>query len=182
MSSYSAKDIIRKTTAWIADFVILHKLCPFAAVPFESKNIDYRLSEGTDIRQLVEYSWACIEELKANMDVSNIFIITPSLAEFSDQLDLQYSLNNLLTATSYDQYFQTVAFHPNFLFDGEEKQHAGNYVNRSPYGMIHILRTDEVSKATASLPDPEEVPRQNKVKLEELGSEFLLNNLIKYQL
>merc|ERR1712060_736849 len=42
---------------------------------------------------------------------------------------------------------QIIPFHPHFIFENNEEDASGNYVNRSPYPIFHLLQEDDVSYA-----------------------------------
>ena len=54
-----------------------------------------------------------------------------------------------------------MAFHPEYLFDGEDADDPSNLTNRSPYPMIHILRRDHVEKAIDIYGDIAQIPQRN---------------------
>jgi len=73
---------------------------------------------------------------------------------------------------SLNEEFQLVVFHPNFLFADGSKDDPANFTNRSPYPMIHILRSDSVSKAIDHHPNVENIPLENMEKLRTKSFEY----------
>jgi len=182
MSRLAHQQIISTTKRWISDFVIKLSLCPFAHVGFEADSIHYAVSDNWQHRSMLEDVWSAGQRLVADDTVSDCFVIFPARVTFSYLLQLQSIYNSLLQETSTDEYVQTVVFHPEFLFEGEEHHHAGNYVNRSPHPMIHLLRVSLVAEATATLPDELSIPLANQKKLAVMGSDELAMQLQNYDL
>jgi len=173
MANKTEHTIIRDTQRWISDFVIRLTLCPFAHVGFGAGSIAYSVSTAKTHRTMVADLWALSQQMVADQAVSDGFVIFPIGGSFIHLLELQSVYNALLEDTGLDEQLQSVVFHPEFAFEGEAADHAGNYVNRSPHPMIHILRVEKVAAATASLADDLSIPLANKEKLEKIGSHQL---------
>ena len=73
-----------------------------------------------------------------------------------------------LQEVGLDDEFQVVGFHPQHVFGGEEPTDPGNFVNRSPYPMIHILRQESVTDAVETSPIAGSVPSSNQALLRQL--------------
>jgi hypothetical protein len=71
------------------------------------------------------------------------------------------------------RHFQLVAFHPHFVFGGEDESDAGNFVNRSPFPALHLLRQADVTAALDAHPNGLEVPEANHRRLLEVGTPTL---------
>ena len=82
-------------------------------------------------------------------------------------------VSTLPSMSSHPSALQTLAFHPRFTFSGSKSVDVGNYVNRSPHPMIHLLREEEVTKAIESWEksgkDMAAIWEGNKDKMESLG-------------
>lgn len=181
MTEYTDEQLLTTSKAWIAEFVIKHKLCPFAHVSYEADTIRYLISEKKSPRPLLEVFYTLCEEMDNDSTISNAFMILPQVTEFETLLAFKDISDVFMEDAELATSYQTVAFHPLFTFEGEGTDHAGNFVNRSPHPMLHILRVAEVSQALESLDDPSSVPRINQEKLEKLGYDYLADLLKKYQ-
>ncbi len=179
MTTINTKEI-SITKSWIANFVIEHSLCPFAHIPFHDDKIYYCSAHTSAPKKILTSFWKVCQRLLDDSSISNAFLILPDITDFDNLLLVKNVLLAFLEESSYDKVFQIVAFHPDFVFSGESHNHAGNFVNRSPYPMIHLLRVAEVSKALASLDKNTDIANTNKLKLEEIGSLKLINLLQKY--
>lgn len=178
-------DYIQITKSWIDQFVIKHNLCPFAAFPFRNKKIRYQLEETEDVEKLV---MTLINELnyiknKSGQELETSLIIHPKvLNEFLDYNDFLYAANELLKEMNLDGEIQIASFHPNYQFAGEAEDAPSNFVTRSPFPMLHLLREDSVAKAIQSHPNTEQIPFENIDKMNEIGFDQLnsfLRNLFK---
>ena len=61
-----------------------------------------------------------------------------------------YTYVDSLAAADLTDYIQIASFHPQFEFGDNSDNSAGNYTNRSPFPLIHLLRVDNVSNAIES--------------------------------
>lgn len=73
-----------------------------------------------------------------------------------------------LQEVALDDEFQVVGFHPQHVFGGEDPADPGNYVNRSPFPMVHILRQESVTEAVEMSPVAGSVPSANLALLRQL--------------
>jgi len=184
MTSKREIDIIDKTKSWIEDFVLHLGLCPFARRPFETDRIHYKaINTGDTEEHLNSFYILCERLLDGDLkEISTAFLVIGTPHSFEDLLDTKSVCDTFLKVAKMDTHFQTVAFHPNFIFAGKERNLApGHYVNRSPFGMIHIIRSTEMNEATDLLEDGMKIANQNKVKMEKIGFENLDKALKKYK-
>lgn len=69
--------------------------------------------------------------------------------------------------------FQVVGFHPHHVFGGEDPSDPGNFVNRSPHPMVHILRQASITDAVEANPKlAGSVPSTNQALLRSLHAVF----------
>ena len=159
------------TKQWIERLVIGLNLCPFAKYPFNEGLIHYELSDSDDFRPMMEELVNLIERLNSveAEEISNALMIYSSDVSFEFMLDLEYSFLGLLEEAGLDTKYQTVVFHPQFRYEGEEPNAHGNFTNRSPYPMVHVLRAEEVSNAIATTINVDLIPENNAAKLDRLA-------------
>jgi hypothetical protein len=162
--------IIQQTKDWVSQIVIDLQLCPFAATPFSSDNIDYTIISERDISQhlhQIAESYAFLDNEK-NIE-TQLLIFPNAYKKFDDYLDLLHLANQILEDLKYIGVYQLASFHPLYRFAGSTETDAANYSNRSPYPMLHILREKSLEKAIASHPNIKEVPQKNIDKLDKIG-------------
>jgi len=162
---------LQLTKQWIERLVIGLNLCPFAKYSFSEELIHYQISEHDNFRIMMEELLDLIQMLKdtPSEEISNALLIYTEDVSFEFLLDLEYSLLGVLEEAGVDTEFQTVVFHPQFRYEGEDVNAHGNFTNRSPYPMIHILRAEEVSVAIEKTDNVDQIPEINAANLEKLS-------------
>lgn len=166
---------ITDSKKWIEKFIIKHNICPFASRSFKEKKIFYDVELAEDFKTITKQVLHIVNKLLADKGIiiSNAFVIIPNIGSFEDYLDLYYHLEDLLEAAEIDDTIQLASFHPEYQYADTEINDHGNYRNRSPYPMIHILRAEEVAEAVARFGNTEKVSQVNiallkSMKLEEI--------------
>lgn len=161
---------------WVEKVIIGLNFCPFANSPYQKGLIRFDLILAEEPKTRIEELMKLIFEL-AHCDsnvISNRIVVLPNAEnDFNDFLQFQGQLEDELLIEGLDQIVQIVAFHPEFRFAGTKKTDLENLVNSSPLPMLHILRSDEVSRAAKSTDYPEQVHDQNIAKIKSLSSEEL---------
>lgn len=170
--------VIQQTKDWIEQVVIGFKLCPFASQPFQNDSIEYVVNADDSIEHHLQQLAGYLSTLDESPTVETSLLIYPdAYQEFDDYLDFLYLANQLLEDLDYPGTYQIASFHPDYRFEGSDEDDAGNFSNRSPYPMLHLIRESSLEKAISSYPDIEQVPVNNIKKLREIGFEALLEKL-----
>lgn len=178
----NAIEIIESTKKWIYEFVIQKNLCPFARYGFEKNKIEYRYFDDLAESTILEAFYELIQTLQSDPSISNAFLILNANISFEQLLSVSSICQFFMEELTIEDNFQLVDFHPNLTFDESQKNEASNFINRSPYPMIHILRTEEVEQAINNyVGDVDEIPNDNIKKMLEIGYEILSKNLKKYR-
>jgi len=166
--------IINHTRNWISSVIIAHKFCPFAKREFDAGSLHYAVIERADLEtQLADIIEHCAA-LDHDKDRETSLLIFPDgLSEFETYLDLLDLANALLNAEGYEGTYQLASFHPKYRFEGSTEDDPGNYTNRSPYPMIHILREASVETALKTYPNPEDIPTRNIELTRDLGAQAM---------
>ena len=176
------ENTLNLTKYWLENIVLGLDLCPFARIPYQNGQIRISVCEDdAEVEQLGHF----LEELDLlhqadPKDISTTIIAypkgDPDFNEFNDFVgDLESMLEEAQLADSY----QLVAFHPKFVFIDTEFEHLGNYVNRSPFPIIHILRSEEIARALKNPKDGEVISFNNDKKLHSI-SRAALDQLFYY--
>lgn len=169
--------VIAPTKRWIREVVIGLNLCPFARRVFDGGLIRYAVTDAADAEALTA---ALTEQLRLlaetpAADIETAFLIHPhALADFLDYNDFVTECENLLADLELEGVIQIAGFHPRYQFAGTKPDDIGNYTNRSPFPMLHLLREDSVSAVND---DPErmlDIPARNIETLRKLGKARLL--------
>lgn len=162
------------TKYWLQTIVIGLDLCPFARIPYQKGQIRVVECEDDTEEEQVGFFMDELEFLSENSDTSTTIIVYPhASADFSEFNDFVGDLEYMLEEAELDSVFQLVAFHPKFVFEDTDFDHLGNYVNRSPFPVLHILRSEDIARALKNPKDGEIISFNNDRMLHELDREEL---------
>ena len=174
------------TQAWVEKVVIDLNLCPFAQPSWGQGFWEISTLKGNDHMELIKGSIAMIEDTVKKMletPLENQLIVMPEcLDDFLPFLNLCSVIEMELEHSGALHSVQMVVFHPGFRFEGESVDDRGNYVNRSPYPTIHILKKDSIDKVLSKLNDNigEVVSFKNKETLSELSEQEFKEKVLSY--
>lgn len=165
---------IAATQDWLERAVIGLGLCPFAKAVHVRKQIRYVVTPAESYQELLE---ALAVELRLLDDsdperIDTTLLIHPNILE--DFLDYNWFIelaDDVLEQLDLVGTLQIAHFHPAFQFEGTVSDDPGNFSNRSPYPMLHLLREDSVERAVAAFPDAASIYEKNIATLRTLGHE-----------
>lgn len=166
--------IIARTRHWIKRVVVELNLCPFARKPYEGELVRYVVSEATQPVDLLEDLNTELERLRKTdeKEVETTILILPyMLQDFLDYNDFLGMVDSLIDEGGYSGEFQVASFHPDYQFAGTHINDAENYTNRSPYPMLHLLRSSGMARAIDGYARPDKIPERNIRTMEKLGAE-----------
>jgi uncharacterized protein len=168
------EQVLQKTRHWLEKAVIGLNLCPFAKAVYVKSQVRLVVSHARHADDL-------LEELDRELDllvttpateIDTTLLIHPTLFEdFLDFNDFLEVAEGVVDEHELEGVVQLASFHPQFQFDGTEPEDIGNYTNRAPFAMLHLLREDSVEKAVEAFPEAESIFEQNIATLEKLGPE-----------
>jgi len=178
------KRVLAETRHWIDVVVVGLELCPFAKPSIDSGRLRIQISAATHPSELLELLVIELAILngkgsressaQAAQTLDSSLLVHPNVLrdflEFNDFLDVA---NAALVAESLEGEIQIASFHPEYRFEGTEPDAVGNYTNRSPYPMLHLIREESVNRAIAKHADPEGIPARNVARLEDLGEDAM---------
>ena len=161
---------IAATADWIEAVVVGHNFCPFAKRELRRNSVRYALAEGGAQAALAAVLAEC-RHLDADAGTETTLLILPDgFEDFEDYLDLTAMAEDLLAEHGYEGVYQVASFHPDYRFEDADAADAGNYTNRSPHPMLHLLREDSLSRAIDAYPDVDAIPETNVAKARALGA------------
>jgi len=169
---------VAATKLWFERVVIGLSLCPWARPVHERRAVRFthaRHGPG-DADGLVSTIWHEISLLASLGSHETTVVVAPRAwpDDFVAFYEFVQDAEDLLRANQLHEQYQLVAFHPRFVFGGEESEDASNFVNRSPHPSVHILRQADVTAAIDSYPrDTLDVPTINQRQCRRLGSKHL---------
>lgn len=170
------ENLVVSIKLWVEKFVIGLNLCPFARHPFQKSQIRFAVSNEEGIENQATNFWKeiILLEKEGSDKISNSLIILPTgFEDFEEYLLLIEICEDLLEMQGKSANFQIASFHPDYQFAETEMEDPRNFTNRSPFPLIHILRSEEVELAIKHHPNTLEIPEINEQKMEELGTEKL---------
>lgn len=162
------------TRRWIEKAVIGLELCPFARSPYVANRIHYRVSAATDedsLRADLAHELATLASALKSACETTLLIHPRALADFSDYNAFLDTADREVDALGLRGEIQIASFHPQYQFAGTTPDDIGNYTNRSPHPMLHLLREASVERAVAALPDASAIYERNIETLRRLGIE-----------
>ncbi len=166
--------IINSTKKWITDVVVGCNFCPFAEREIKRGTIHFEVLNKADEKIVLEQILNSFVQLDEDNKIeTTLLILSGSFTDFSEYLNLLERIDILLVKNKYEGIYQVASFHPKYLFAGTKENDPSNYTNRSPYPMLHILREDSVTKAIASYPDIDNVPKRNIAFTQEKGLAYM---------
>ena len=165
-------DPVATTRRWLERAVIGLNLCPFAKTVYARDQVRFVLSEAITPAMLLEQLGAellLLRDTPADRIDTTLLIHPQVLVDFLDYNDFLDDADALVEALELDGVLQVASFHPHYQFAGSAPDDIGNYSNRAPYPILHLLREDSVTRAVAAFPDPDAIVERNLETLEQLG-------------
>jgi len=168
----SNSDPIAETKHWLERAVIGLNLCPFAKAVYVKQQVRFVLSDASTPEALLEQ---LAEELLLLRDTptdetDTTLIVHPDvLQDFLDYNDFLDNADAAVDALDLHGILQVASFHPHYQFAGTAPDDIGNYTNRAPFAILHLLREESVERAVEAFPEAEAIFEQNIATLEKLG-------------
>ncbi|OGB03791.1 MAG: peptidase [Burkholderiales bacterium RIFCSPHIGHO2_12_FULL_61_11] len=166
------QEVLEKTRHWLETAVIGLNLCPFAKAAYVKNQARLVVSHARHADDLLEELDRELDLLVATPaeETDTTLLIHPTL--FDDFLDFNDFLEiaeGVVSEHGLEGVLQLASFHPQFQFDGTEPDDIGNYTNRAPFAILHLLREESVARAVAVFPEAETIFEQNIETLQKLG-------------
>ena len=166
--------VLAATRHWLEKAVIGLNLCPFAKAVYVKNQVRLVVSHARHADDLLEELDRELDLLVATpaSEIDTTLLIHPTLFEdFLDFNDFLEVAEGVVDEHELEGVVQLVSFHPRFQFDGTEPDDIGNYTNRAPFAVLHLLREESVERAVEAFPEAESIFKQNIATLEKLGPE-----------
>lgn len=166
--------IIQSTQQWVKSFVVELNLCPFAKRELINNRVRFSVTEAITEEQLLETLQIELELLNNNTLIETTLLIHPRvLQDFYDYNQFLNFADSLLLEMELVGVYQIASFHPDYQFSDTNPEDVGNYTNRSPFPMLHILREESLEKAIDNYPDVDQIPSRNIELINSLGADKL---------
>jgi uncharacterized protein len=164
--------VIALTQKWLTSAVIGLNLCPFAKAVHVKGQIHYAISrddQHSALLQALENELLALQACAPATRDTTLLMLPQAFPEF---LEFQFFLSDCdrqLRRLKLHSVFQIASFHPHYQFAQTEPDDMGNYTNRAPFPILHLLREDSVARAVESFPEPESIYEKNLQTLTNLG-------------
>lgn len=159
---------------WVESLVVAENLCPFAKRELAKNRVRFSVTEAATEEQLLFALTAEFELLDSDPSVETALLIHPNvLQDFEDYNQFLSHADRLLAELELEGVYQIASFHPDYQFSGTEPDDIGNYTNRSPHPVLHIIREQSLERAIADFPDVEQIPARNIKLMNSLGRDRL---------
>ena len=164
--------VLDATRHWLEKAVIGLNLCPFAKAVYVKNQVRLVVSQARHADDLLEELDKELDLLVATPaeEIDTTLLIHPTL--FDDFLDFNDFLEiaeAVVDEHGLEGVIQLASFHPQFQFEGTEPDDIGNYTNRAPFAILHLLREESVERAGEAFPEAAAIFEQNIQTLEKLG-------------
>lgn len=167
---------------WVSEFIVAKGICPFAAPVVAQEQLAYEVITGRDGEALLMAAMDRVLHMCSEETPETMLLIVPGLVDdFDSFLELLDILNALLREQNLLDILQIASFHPHYLFAEEPDDDASHYTNRAPWPIWHLIRQQSVSRAIAKYPHPEQIPVRNITLMQQLGREFLAQQLTDWR-
>ena len=166
------EEVLAQTRRWLEKAVIGLNLCPFAKAVYVKNQVRLVISQARhadDLLEELDRELDLLVETPAE-DIDTTLLIHPTLFEdFLDFNDFLEVAEGVVDEHGLEGVVQLASFHPKFQFDGTEADDIGNYTNRAPFAILHLLREDSVERAVAAFPEADAIFDKNIDTLQKLG-------------
>lgn len=166
--------IVAATRKWLERAVIGLNLCPFAKSVYVKEQVRYVVSPATTPEQLLETLMDELQHLSDTSadEVDTTLLIHPFvLNDFEDYNEFLDVADVAVEDMQLEGELQVASFHPDYQFADSDVNDIGNYTNRAPYPILHLLREDSIARAVEAFPQAEEIFEKNIATMEKLGHE-----------
>jgi uncharacterized protein len=164
--------VLSATRHWLEKAVIGLNLCPFAKAVYVKNQVRLVVSHARHADDLLEELDRELDLLVSKLaeEIDTTLLIHPTLfADFLDFNDFMELADSVVEEHDLVGIVQLASFHPQFQFEGAAPDDIGNYTNRAPFAIVHLLREASVERAVASFPEAEAIYEANIATLEKLG-------------
>lgn len=172
------KHIIEQCQQWVSDIVVDLNFCPFAKKEVINNTVRYCVAKDLDDEKSLTVLAEELQHLKNHPQVeTTLLILADGYAFFDDYLDLLDLAQQFLKISNLEGVFQIASFHPDYCFADTSVDDSGNYTNRAPWPILHLLREDSMTRAVSAHPDPDGIPERNIALCEQKGRQFFIDYL-----
>jgi uncharacterized protein len=172
LSASEIAAILADTHAWIEKAVIGLDLCPFARGVYFGDRIRYSISAALGDDALLDdlaHELSVLASASEGLCETTLLIHPRTLTDFTDYNEFLDAADRKIDALGLRGEIQIASFHPRYQFAGTTADDIGNFTNRSPYPMLHLLREASIERAIVAIPDTDAIYERNIETLRRVG-------------
>jgi len=173
---------IDDTRDWVEKAVIGLNLCPFAKAVHLKQQIRWVESPARDAEALLADLVTELQTLAAAdpEEIDTTLLVHPqALTDFLDYNDFLDIADAAIEELGLGGEIQIASFHPDYQFEGTDRDDIDNFSNRSPHPTLHLLRESSVERAVAAFPEAASIYERNIETLRHLGPEGWRRLMVK---
>ena len=104
-------------------------------------------------------------------EIDTVLLVIPELEHYDDHVEVYYVMQEMI---DYDELnIRLVSFHPNSIYGSSDSNHVVNYINRSPYAIIQLLKESDLEQLELSKEQKQEILDKNQKTMERIGANYL---------
>ncbi|MHB1092288.1 DUF1415 domain-containing protein [Thiobacillus sp.] len=164
--------VVAATRQWVEKAVIGLNLCPFAKAVYIKNQVRFAVSRAPHLDGLLEDLDRELDFLAAADpgEVDTTLLIHPTLLpDFLDFNDFLQLAEAAVGEHKLEGVIQIASFHPAYQFEGTAPDDLGNFTNRAPFPILHLLREASIERAVAAFSEVETIYERNIETLKALG-------------
>lgn len=138
------------TERWLLEAVIGLNLCPFARAPQLQGRVRIVVSQAPHVDGFLDDLDAELLKLKDTSpeELETTLLVHPKLfSDFYVFNDFANVVDEIIDEHELSEVIEFVLFHPDLVFEGASEDSPENLPNRSPFPMLHLLRTESLERA-----------------------------------
>jgi hypothetical protein len=163
--------VLAHTRRWLTDVVVGLNLCPFAKAVIAKGQVRIVVCEDADtaaVALTLADELTLLRNTPAEEIDTTLIVLPNCLTEFDRYLAFVEFANTIVRELRLSSLVQIATFHPDYQFADTEPDDIGNWTNRAPYPMLHLLREASVGRAVTTYPNPEDIYLRNIATLRAL--------------
>jgi len=156
---------------WLDHVVIGQNFCPFARGVRQRERIELVVSPSADVSEALQGLSNAANSLRdRHVDDTLLYLLPEGFDDFDEFLDFLSLAEALFADLGHEGFLQIASFHPEYCFADVDKNHVGNWTNRSPVPILHVLNEESVEVQIQRYPDVDNIPARNIDKLESMDA------------
>lgn len=171
---------------WVEKVVLGLNLCPFAHDLWRSGNWDITVLNDDNKARRLEWAQGQVERFVSKApeqkNYTSLLVFPQARENFIKFYNFSAMVEDTIAELGLKDKIQLVTFHPLFRFEGEKIDARGNYVNRSPYPLLHLLWEQDVTAVVEKLGENigQKVAQENNNKLSSMSDDEFQEKVLKY--